>query len=288
MVDDATLLGSAMMIDFSDDGPPVARFCTDTQAKGSQRFEVPGGSVEAEQAGMDEALSLGTGALLWQSSPALAQALARGTGRFGSERIAGMRALELGAGCAALPSVVAAVLGARVVATDLQVLVPSLRANLERYVQTAVGEGISAAIAQNLAVQSLDWTSEAQLAELAGSGGYDLVLCADCIDESEALLGALVDVICASLAPSGVALIASGARSQRLLAIFLAGLERHFHVETLSDALGSLSTAEAAVAAQRDETRFFAATWIADEAAASGRAAHAAQSRLQRERSEVE
>ena len=262
------------MIDFSDDGPPVVRFCTDNQAKGPQRFEVPGGSVEAEQAGMDEALSLGTGAVLWQSSTALAQALARGTGRFSPERMAGDRALELGCGCAALPAVVAAVLGAQVVATDLQVLVPSLQANLQRYAQTAIGEGVSTAIAHNLSVQSLDWTSEAQLAELAASEGYGLVLCADCIDESEALLGALVDVICASLAPSGVALIASGARSQRLLAIFLAGLQRHLCVEALSDALVPLSSAEAALAAQRDETRFFAATWVSHEAAARGRAAH--------------
>ena len=73
---------------------------------------------------------------------------------------------------------------------------------------------------------------------------------------------------------SGVALIASGARSQRLLAIFLAGLERHLRVEALSDALVPLSSAEAALAAQRDETRFFAATWVSHEAAARGRAAH--------------
>ena len=260
-----------MMIDFASDGEPETLFQTDSHQQGPQRFDIPGGSVEAWQCGQDEAMQLGTGALLWSSSPALAQALGRA---YSGGSLAGFRVIELGCGCAAQPSVVAAVLGAAAVATDMQQLMPALHANFERYAESAVGVGISAALRANLEARPLDWTSKVQRAQLAAAEGHQLVLCADCVDESEALLGELVETICAALASAGTVVIASGARSQRLLAVFLAALRRHLRVTALSDALTPLSDAEAERASQRDGTRFFGATWLSADVACSVRAAH--------------
>lgn len=263
-----------MMIDLFSDGPPNAHFATDAHGDATYAFELPGGGViEARQASVSE--GLGTGAVQWQAGTALAKAL------IASERdMKGKRIIELGCGCAALPAVVAATLGAEaVVATDVPILVPLLRDNIERYVQTP---GVSAANQQALktamVARAMDWTQEEELRALASDArGYDVVLCADCVDESEALLAALCDTISACLAPTGAAVIASGARSQRLMALFLASLrEAGLGVVELTSSLQPLPAAEASARARHsDETRFFAASWPDASTAVATRAARA-------------
>ena len=206
-----------MMIDFGDDGAPAAHFAVDDHDQDKARISFDFGTIEAEQANV--AAGLGTGSVQWQSGTALAHALsnARLAGVGPAAHLSQLRAIELGCGCAALPAVVTAAAGASTIASDVPALMPLLQENIRRYSQSAsVSDAGRRAIGQNLKAQALDWSSEAELQQMAASPhGYDLVLCADCVDESERLLDALVDAISACLAPSGCALIATGARSQR-------------------------------------------------------------------------
>ena len=264
-----------MMIDFGDDGAPSAHFAADGHDQGKAHFTFDFGTIEAEQANV--AAGLGTGSVQWQSGTALAHALsdAKKAGIGPASRLSQLRAIELGCGCAALPAVVAAAAGASTIASDVSALVPLLQENIRRYTQdSSVSETGRRAIGENLTAQALDWSSEAELRELAASPhGYDLVLCADCVDESDRLLDALVEAISASLAPAGCALIATGARSQRLLSLFLSSLAASGLVVTeLTNGLTPLPAEASERARQGDDTRFFAATWPDVEA---GRAARA-------------
>lgn len=108
---------------------------------------------------------LGTGSAIWPSGVLLAECLWQGY--LGS--LQSCRVLELGCGCAALPSVVAAHLGSsQVVATDVvdEVLLSAA--------ENATPHGVS--------VRSLDWaghTPGGSAAELAEEDRFDLVLWAD-------------------------------------------------------------------------------------------------------------
>ena len=142
---------------------------------------------------------LGTGAVQWQSGTALAQALLDSSDL--ERLVASKRVLELGCGCAALPATISAIKdAASVVATDVAALMPLVLANLREYGQTpGMSDANKHALASTLEVRPLDWTSEEEVRSLAADArGFDLVLCADCVDESEALLRALADVISAS------------------------------------------------------------------------------------------
>eukprot|EP00900_Chrysochromulina_parva_P027122 jgi/Chrpa1/9043/Chrysochromulina_OHIO_Genome00017472-RA len=269
-----------MMIDFSELGLPEdhLHFATDAHSADVCTFELPDGSKLQAKQELRTGAGLGTGAVQWQSGTALAQALLDSSDL--ERLVASKRVLELGCGCAALPATISAIKGAAsVVATDVAKLIPLVLANLREYGQTpGLSDANKHALASTLEARPLDWTSEEEVRSLAADArGFDLVLCADCVDESEALLRALADVISASLAPSGVALVASGARSQRLMALFLTALRRvGLDTTELAPSLRPLPAAEAAERARHnDATRFFAVTWPDADGARAARAARA-------------
>ena len=248
-----------MMIDFGEDGEPEANthFATDAHSAAAYTFELPGGgTIEAKQASAKE--GLGTGAVQWQSGTALARSLLASEH---ASRLAGKRVIELGCGCAALPSVVAAVSGAQeVVATDVPALIPLLEANFKQFATTpGVSDANQRALRDVLRARAFDWSRGDDVRALAADPrGFDVVLCADCIDESEALLAALCETMRSSLAPTGIALIATGARSQRLMAIFLAAL-RHVGLD-VTELSSALRPVTAEVAEQRGTVTRLAST----------------------------
>ena len=143
-------------------------------------------------------------------------------------------------------------------------MMPLLERNLQKY--ASVEETLS----DRLTFQALDWTSHEHLGQIAHGAPYDLVLCADCIDESERMLPHLVDAICASLDSSGTALVATGYRSQRLMDVFLSALRRRCLV--VNEFTERLTPLLATTRRSEDATRFFAVRWPTLEVALQDRA----------------
>ena len=112
---------------------------------------------------------VGTGALVWSASVALAHAIleasAQRTGHFAQPG----SAIELGCGCSALPAVALALAGFRVTATDTSALLPSLRANLAAVQQAASRAGVGARL-HAIEPRALAWDDRNSLAALARDG----------------------------------------------------------------------------------------------------------------------
>ena len=68
-----------MMLNFSDDGEPEALWTTDINGSDEAFMDVTLGSLElrVSQPGAAAVSGIGTGALVWQAGPVLADALAR-------------------------------------------------------------------------------------------------------------------------------------------------------------------------------------------------------------------
>lgn len=175
--------------------------CADDEA--IMVFSIGGGDTGTEQGsstiGIRVALRRGdgggTGSKLWSGGMLLAEWLARGAGWRGSAQrcldIAGKDVLELGAGIAALPSIVAAKSGAlRVLATDgLADIVDAMQRNIEGNAPS-VETGI------------LKWAVAGQTA-YPQSAQFDVILFADAIyTERGALL--LADTLMSLIRPHGV------------------------------------------------------------------------------------
>jgi predicted nicotinamide N-methyase len=144
---------------------------------------------------------------LWPSGVALARAL-------GDRSLGGRRIVELGCGLA-LPSIAAALAGARVLATDWS---------------TAAVEAASANAARNGArIETLvcSWTRPAPLRERAP---WDLVLAADVLYESRDV-APLLALLPTLLRPGGEAWIADPGRPPA--AGFIAAATERFEVRTL-------------------------------------------------------
>jgi len=156
----------------------------------------PNGRVEfvvAQDAGLAQ------GGLLWESGLALARHLAKAAGTSGAPPTAAgaprpLRVLELGCGAAALPSqVVAAVLGAQVLATDSERVAELAARNVER---NAAALRLDAEAAVRTAPYA--WSE----AEPPPGSPYDLVLGADLLYDEGAQAG-LASAVAAAARPGG-------------------------------------------------------------------------------------
>ena len=297
-----------MMLDFATDGEPAAVWTTDLNGADEAFMDVTLGSVHLRvgQPGASAVSGIGTGALVWQAGPALAVAISEASASSsgvlcarGGEWLATARAIELGCGCSALPSVALALAGVgTVMATDAGEVLSELQANLAGYESAAEQSGSSIRIHDRLTPQSLMWDDCAALAALARDAtGHAVVLCAD-VDYAETLHHMLLDAVCACLAPDtgAVTIFASAARCQRTLRLFLSRVaSRGLTLVELTPSLEPLvqSTAGVDPASVVDGVRFFAARWV-DEATATAersRLAHndstsgAAQTRDSKDRS---
>jgi predicted nicotinamide N-methyase len=144
---------------------------------------------------------------LWPSAIALAR-------RLRSLQLGGQRVLELGCGLA-LPSVVAALQGARVLATDLQ---PDALAAAAHNAEANDVE---------LELMTLDWR---ELDEIAERLPFDLVLCADVLYETHQV-DSLLDVLTELRSP---VLLADQGRAPG--ASFFTRAPEHFSVTSRRDA----------------------------------------------------
>ena len=91
--------------------------------------------------------------------------------------------LECGAGCG-LVGLAAALLGARVVLTDLPVALPTLRSNARL---NGLGEGAAEEGGSAVEVAELDWCSPDQKL-LEGGRTFDLVLASECLYDADCVL----------------------------------------------------------------------------------------------------
>ena len=228
---------------------------------------------------------IGTGALVWTAGLALATALAEADDvawRLGLDDLAATRALELGAGCSALPSVALALAGAkRVTATDTAEVIASLRPNLAAYQAAATRAGVCPHLQASVEPRPLSWVDRRSLAALANEAeGHGLVLAAD-VDWMEDLHEALADMITACLAPSprAVALLASSSSGRdrddtlrRFLAVLAArGLALVELAASLAPLKAASAVGEGAAAPSAGGARFFAARWTDEQTARGAR-----------------
>ncbi|XP_044961545.1 EEF1A lysine methyltransferase 3 isoform X1 [Hordeum vulgare subsp. vulgare] len=147
-----------------------------------------------------------TGAVVWDSGVVLAKFLEHAADSGLLPVLRGARAVDLGAGCG-LVSVVAALLGARVVATDLPDRVRLLRKNLEENVGD--GDGGSATVAE------LVWGDEYEL-----DPAPELVLGSDVVYSEEAV-GDLVATLTRLAGPGTTVLLAGELRNDVVVECFL-------------------------------------------------------------------
>lgn len=207
-------------------GPGVARDGEVDVSIGGVRFAVR----QARGASAEDGFSLDMDKVLWEAGAVLAQFLERQClqpqdaavptnlpvlARAAAERRAGrptsLRAIELGAGCAALPGLALAALACdEVTLTDISDALPLLRENVRRF-SDAFPPGVGARVT----VAPLDWASPADLAHAAAGEGYDVVVAAD-VAFAEGMVESFVQAAMACLKPTGVLVLQEGTRSQRL------------------------------------------------------------------------
>eukprot|EP00937_MAST-01D_sp_MAST-1D-sp2_P002551 g2551.t1 len=161
------------------------------------------------------------GTVVWPGAQLLGAALAER--RWPRGGCAGRSVIELGSGVG-LCGIAAAMMGARVVLTERDDLLPLLRANVgAAQVQAAVRAAGGSASAQ-----PLDWTQKGAVARLSASrGGFDLILGADVV-YAQAPLGALCSTLC-ELCPAGAEttlLLAYRERNAAVEGRFFAELKR--------------------------------------------------------------
>ena len=136
---------------------------------------------------------------VWDAGLILAHYIACGRGGGWATRLAGVRAVDLGAGTG-LVGLAAAACGADVVLTDQEECLDILRLNAEANAAT-----IAAAGGGRVEVMPLGWGDEVATQRCRDSGGagrgYDLVLCGDCMYHTGDAPEKLVDTVRALLAP---------------------------------------------------------------------------------------
>lgn len=190
-------------------------------------LRLPGGDVQVDIA-QDAALA--QGGLLWSAGVALAEELPRRLAHLVPAREGGRqpRVVELGCGAAALPALVAARMGAQVVATDVDVSVVDLaRANAARNAAVAAwaaSEGSAEAAGVRVGFGNLvfdqlawgaPWRSQAQAGEF-----FDVALAADVLYDPAAHEG-LCQTVAALVRPGGLLLLAFPERDPPSEAAFL-------------------------------------------------------------------
>ena len=276
-----------MMLDLFSDGEPSALWTTDFNGEGAEAMCISLGPLELSisQPGASAVEGVGTGALVWQAGPALAQALVLSGGGCLRDVLVSARAIELGCGCSALPGIALALAGATEVnVTDGAAVLSELQPNLAAYNAASAAAASASPSPDNarpplesvVIPRILDWDDGAALAELA-SNPFPLVVAADC-DYADTLHGALLDAVSAALAPSttSAVLFASAARCQRTLRLFLKRVkECSLDVVELSASLDPLPDGETG---PQDGVRFFLARWRSEADARASRKRWAASS----------
>ncbi len=173
-----------------------------------------------------KAAPAGTGAILWNASVALARFLET---RHGASSLRDKTVVEIGAGLG-LPSISAALLGARVTATDGDdAVIPTLRENIQNNVREAA--------THTPIVKQYTWGSAAAAAvRTAGeaTSGFDYVIAADVVYEKKAfrpLLAAL-----RALSNENTQIIISYRIRYEEQRSFFSVAQRHFVVQYVSKA----------------------------------------------------
>ncbi|VAI00271.1 unnamed protein product [Triticum turgidum subsp. durum] len=164
-----------------------------------------------------------TGAVVWDSAVVLAKFLEHAADA-GLLSVRGARAVDLGAGCG-LVSAVAALLGARVVATDLPDRVRLLRKNLEEN----VGAEGSAAVAELVWGDGYELDPELLLWLGAEAEPPELVLGSDVVYSEEAV-GDLLATLCRLAGPRTTVLLAGELRNDVVVECFLDAAMAEFEV----------------------------------------------------------
>ncbi|KAF7046906.1 hypothetical protein CFC21_055896 [Triticum aestivum] len=162
-----------------------------------------------------------TGAVVWDSAVVLAKFLEHAADA-GLLSVRGARAVDLGAGCG-LVSAVAALLGARVLATDLPDRVRLLRKNLEEN----VGDGGSAAVAE--LVWGDGYELDPELLLWLEPEPPELVLGSDVVYSEEAV-GDLLATLCRIAGPRTTVLLAGELRNDVVVECFLDAAMAEFEV----------------------------------------------------------
>ncbi|XP_003561244.3 protein-lysine methyltransferase METTL21D [Brachypodium distachyon] len=168
-----------------------------------------------------------TGAVVWDSAVVLAKFLEHAAADTGALKgLRGGRALELGAGCG-LVGIVAALLGARVVATDLHDRLRLLAKNIEQNLDSSSCWGGGSAQAAELV-----WGDEDPVLDDDGSHDFDFILGSDVVYSEEA-----VDPLVATL--NGLAgdrttiLLAGELRNDVVLECFLEAAMEDFDIGSI-------------------------------------------------------
>ncbi|KAF7098741.1 hypothetical protein CFC21_100458 [Triticum aestivum] len=168
-----------------------------------------------------------TGAVVWDSAVVLAKFLEHAADA-GLLPVRGARAVDLGAGCG-LVSVVAALLGARVVATDLPDRVRLLRKNLEENVCNGDGDGGSATVAELVWGDEYELDPELLLWLDTEAEPPELVLGSDVVYSEEAV-GDLLATLCRLAGPRTTVLLAGELRNDVVVECFLEAAMAEFEV----------------------------------------------------------
>lgn len=169
---------------------------------------------------------------VWDAGLILAHYLAAGRGGGWSSKLAGLRAIDLGAGTG-LVGLTAAACGADVVLTDLSECLDILRVNADANAATiaALGGG-------RVEVMPLRWGDREEMQrcrEVGGGGrGFDVVLCGDCMYHTGDAPEQLVDTVCELLAlqpavPGAISPTVLVSNERRLLTATVVGDTKPLH-----------------------------------------------------------
>ncbi|GMH37186.1 hypothetical protein BSKO_05059 [Bryopsis sp. KO-2023] len=131
----------------------------------------------------------------------------------------GKRAIELGAGTG-LAGIACALCNCDVVLTDVQEVLPALRASVARNLGKK----------DEIQVKELKWGNDSHVQ--ATEPPFDLILAADCVFSME-LVEPFVGTIVQAMAPSGVALIAVEIRSRSVSAEFIQQASQFFDMRKI-------------------------------------------------------
>ncbi|KAM3196969.1 hypothetical protein ACQJBY_072573 [Aegilops geniculata] len=168
-----------------------------------------------------------TGAVVWDSAVVLAKFLEHAADA-GLLPVRGARAVDLGAGCG-LVSAVAALLGARVVATDLPDRVRLLRKNLEENVCNGVVGGGSAKVAELVWGDEYELDPELLLWLDPEAEPPELVLGSDVVYSEEAV-GDLLATLTRLAGPRTTVLLAGELRNDVVVECFLEAAMAEFDI----------------------------------------------------------
>eukprot|EP00850_Spirogloea_muscicola_P022939 SM000319S12267 [mRNA] locus=s319:53592:55855:+ [translate_table: standard] len=165
-----------------------------------------------------------TGSVLWDSGVILAKFLEHAADT-GALSLKGASVVELGAGCGLVGSCVAALLGARVVLTDVFGQLALLEKNLRENIPELVASGYATA-------RELTWGDEID-ADLV-SPAPDYVVASDVVFSHEAV-GSLVHTL-EALSNDGTTIIISGElRDHAVLQLFLDNALVHFDIGRVAE-----------------------------------------------------